>query len=286
MIESYSPTDGKRIKGASVFANSSYVRYGQEKDAKQEVIRIISIDDETTRHAEIDKLIEKFESNSDENSFFKRDEPVRILLGAMGGTGFAPKVRIDDPQLYYIFFDTFKMDYEKHKNEHSFGGIYEFSVKRVVRAYFGEYNGDAQLRNKLLEPKFEYKDGDEDNFEVVNPSIEILKREFCAQCVERASVAHNLWLLGGFESTYVSSGTIQLAASNDQGHAYCLIKGANSYELFDPAREVYQFLDKDLNPRELILEGNPLEVTTKDGNKHIYANAPELDADKTNQRAN
>lgn len=269
MIESFSGYDSKRKEGASLDAESTYVRYGQE-NVSEEFIRIASIDDEKKRRIEIDKFIQKMEQNSEKNSFFKRDERIPILLGLMGQSGMSPAIKIDDMDIYYGFFENFHRLYEKHKGKYPTGAIHGSAIRYFIDDYLGYFNGDVNKRESLVAPII--NDDGSDNFKLEVASIKGLKNQGCAMCVERASVSHNLWLLGGYESTYVSSGTVEFTDSMDEGHAYCLIKADSGYLLFDTARGVPNILIPfSENPREDILSGKPFEVEI-DGVKQIYAN--------------
>ena len=114
---------------------------------------------------------------------------------------------------------------------------------------------------------------DDDDIKI--PSISAQKGKNCSLCVERASVAHNLWLLTGEKSHYINSLDCKFAVggaeySND-GHAFCIVEIDGVYKLFDPTMQVYQKLVG--NPIDKMLKGDAFEVLTKDGQEYIYANA-------------
>jgi hypothetical protein len=268
MKEFYSAIQKARMEGRSIAVGSSNVRYGKEDNAKKLFDEIVAEKSPQVKEKKINELIDLLEKNSEQNSFFSKNEEIEINVGA--GASMGPKIKLDDINIYKMFFDT----YCKFKNEHPEvrdGVLHKKTIEATIKAYFGNFNGNMKLRQGLTMPEIDWDKFEDANYKPEIPSISKLKNKNCAMCVERASVAHNLWLLGGYESYYIDASSIQLADALDEGHAYCIVNYNGTFKLFDCSMNLYHAFDKGLNPIEEILNGKPLilEINEK---RYIYAN--------------
>ena len=262
----------RRNPGRSVMAGSTNVRYGKQEDSKKLFNEILNIEDKEERNQKIIALVELLEKNSETNGFFKRDEEIKINIGA--GSDIGPQIKLDDIELYTLFFELFAT-LKKHNPEANDNVVYKVAVEQTILRYFGQFNGDSALRTRLIDVEFDFDRIEEENYKPEIPSISKLKGKNCAMCVERASVSHNLWLLGGYESYYIDASSIKLEGYKDEGHAYCIVNYNGTFKLFDCSINVYFRFGEGINPIEDILNGKPLVVEVKD-KKYIYANAYNL----------
>lgn len=253
---SYLNTYNKECKGEEVSNLADlYVQYGIETGITGKWKEIIQEKDETKRKELIDNLISKLEKNKETNGFFGKDDVVKI--DSING------FKIDDKELYYLFFETIKEGCE-HAKKMDYSLVYR-AVRNTLAKYFGKMVPNSKLlRMKLTNPNA----GDKD---FVYPSISKQKEKGTGVCVEQASVAHNLWLLCGVTSYYISTKDIQSDfSSSDDGHSFCIVEYNGSFKVFDSLLEIYKKLD--LNPIELMRKGVPFEVDI-DGKKTTYTNA-------------
>jgi len=245
--------------GLSIVAETK-IKYGKEDEANSVWKKIINIKDADERNKKIDTFISLMEKNNKENGFIGRDEVVKI-------NGLGNAFKLDDNQLYYLFFDTLKILKENNPNEPD-SRILFHGIKSTIKNYFGGLGSNRQKR--MILTSIEISDDD-----IKIPSISLQRGENCSLCAERASVAHNLWLLTGTKSHYVNSsdcnfGSISNEYIND-GHAFCVVEIDRAYKLFDLTMQVYKKLDD--NPIDKMLKGESFKITTKDGEEYTYANA-------------
>ncbi|MBR4998403.1 MAG: hypothetical protein IKY10_00850 [Clostridia bacterium] len=244
------------------------IRYGVENGLRHEWKNIINIKDEEKRNQKIDDLIDRLEQNAEGNGFFKSQDKVAINIFS----GF----RIDDKEIYYDFFKRLRKIYNlllKSEKKEIEGFAIFSAIKESVQVYFGNDKKDAMRERMNLTAIVA---DENDNF--IPPSIKVLKDSGCGMCVEKSSVAHNLWLMCGKTSYYVTSKAIYLGEGIDQGHAFCLVEYDNKFRIFDAALGNYGLLD--CNPIETIKDNVPFKVTNK--------NVPIVYVDNvlTNQREN
>lgn len=255
----------KRTTLDQMSINGTSVKYGKQEDVVGYWKIIIECDDENDRHLLIDDLLKKMQNNAAQNGFWKPEDEIRISFG-IGTTA----IHLDDTSIYYSFFDNLRMLYQHNQTESKpvdDGVVALSSIFRTIEQYFGSYNGNLALRGKLtaLNPETcEY------------PSISILKGKGCGACVEKAAVAHNLWLLMGRESYYVASTSAQFEDVEDEGHAFCFIRNSKgNFMLYDHARN--NFGKVRGNPIETVLNGEPLIIGEPFKNPGVYANACNLE---------
>ena len=265
--------DVKRNAGRSIIADSVNVRYGKEESAKNlfdDVIQAKSGEDLLTR---VKTLIQTLEKNNENNSFFKLDEEIDISLGANGGLG--AKIKLDDVNIYKNFFDTYSTLKQKNPT-FTENRLHMEAVRETINSYFGEFNGNIKLRDKIATIEQDTEKLIENDMEPQAVSISKFKGQNCAMCVERASVAHNLWLLGGYESYFVDTASIQFEGFPDEAHAYCIVNYNGTFKLFDASMGIYKAFEEGVNPIEDILNGEPLVVNHK-GKELVYANSSNLE---------
>ena len=277
MKEFYSANEGmktRRNPGRSIAVGSTNVRYGKDDNARKLFDDVIQEKDKKQLKKKAKILIDALEKNSENNGFFKLDEGIEINVGA--GSDNGPKIKIDDVNIYKLFFELYST-IKNNNPEMRDGVIHKIAVERTINAYFGEFKGDVNLRKTLTESKFDLDKFIEDpNYKQEIPSISKLQGKNCAMCVERASVAHNLWLLGGYESYYIDASSIELADCDDKAHAYCMVNYNGTFKLFDCSMGIYHRFEESINPVEDILNGEPL-VIDHSGKQYIYANAYALE---------
>ena len=267
MEKCYSYVQGKTLDQMSL--NGTSIKYGKQEDIKDYWKQIVENDNQTARHFLVDRLLEKMQANCDKNGFWCPEEEIQTTFGIERNA-----VHLDDKNIYYTFFDTLRVLHDKNKQTQTpqqDGTLAVRSVFSTIENYFGKFNGNLDLRNQLTELNFE-------TFEY--PSISVLQNQGCGACVEKAAVAHNLWLLMGRESYYVSSTSSKFENSNDEGHAFCIIKnGEGGFMLYDHAMNNFGALQGD--PIETLLSGQPLVIGEPFNNHGIYANACNLEQAST-----
>ena len=227
------------------------IKYGQEISAGEKWKEIIAIQDNKEMQQKVDELLEIFCANSSENGFIddKQQLDINIL--------FSRFVVLDDKELYYMFFEQLKNNFDKKQelfaNKQDIG-IIDITIRQTIKNYFGEITGNSSLRNNLTYLKFDKDDN------AILPSIKNLKNQNCAECVEISAVAHNLFLLTGQKSHYVLSRAANFNNSND-GHAFVILEGPNKCILYDLAQatlKAYQTnpVQDILNNKDFIVNGN------------------------------
>jgi len=241
--------------GLSIAAETQ-IRYGKEDGFADMWKKIISIDNSDDRKKQINKMLNLIENNKEDNGFISRDEVIEI--NKMGNS-----FKIDDNELYYSFFEMLKLLKDNNPNEPDSRIVFH-GIRNTIKNYFGGFGGNRKARMQLTSIEI-----DDDDIKI--PSISAQKGKNCSLCVERASVAHNLWLLTGEKSHYVNSldcnfGGVGNEYSND-GHAFCIVEIEGVYKLFDPTMQVYQKLDG--NPIDKMLKGESFAVSTKDDEEYI-----------------
>ena len=264
MEKSYSFTKREVLDRMSLKGTS--IKYGKESKAIGRWKTIIEEKDDAVRNSMIDDFIEEMELNSENNGFWKSDDEIKITLGA----GADNAIRLNDKTLYYDFFKMLRHGYIKNNEKatpNSEGWLALHAIKNMIDFYFGSFNGDLKKREVLTTMDY-------DSFEF--PSISVLKGAGCGACVEKSAVAHNLWLMLGRESYYVASASSKFPHSQDEGHAFCIIKNSNgNFMLFDHAMQNFGQLPGD--PIDLLLSGNPLIIGEPFKNTGCYANALNLE---------
>ena len=245
--------------GLSIAAETT-IKYGKEDTIKDSWKTITEIENDKEREEKINNILQIMESNKENNGFIARDDVVRINKI---GNAF----KLDDTQLYYSYFETLKKFKEKFPNEPD-GRIVFFAIRATIDTYFGGTYSNRDLRMSLTEI-------DITDEGAIIPSISLQKGKSCSLCVERASVAHNLWLLAGEQSHYVNSLDCKFEDTKNEysndGHAFCIVEIDGVYKLFDPTMQIYKKLED--NPIDKMLKGEPFKVSSKDGREYTYANA-------------
>ena len=231
------------------------VQYGIENATTEKWKEIVQEKNEIKRKKLIDDLVSKLEKNKEINGFFGKDDVVKID----SVNGF----KIDDKELYYLFFETLKEGFDQTKKL-GYDIVYH-AVRNTLVKYFGKPVANSKaLRLELTNPN-----SGSDDFMYL--SISQQRGKGTGVCVEQASVAHNLWLLCGVKSYYISTKDMQTdLAPNNGGHSFCVVEYNGSFKLFDSSLELFMKLDFD--PIELMRKGLPFEVEI-DGKKTTYTNA-------------
>jgi hypothetical protein len=118
MKEFYSAAQNVRMEGRSVAVGSANVRYGKEDSAKKLFDEIVAEKSPQVKEKKINELIDLLEKNSEQNSFFSKNEEIEINVGA--GASIGPKINLNDIDIYKMFFDTYcslKMNTQKQVRE-------------------------------------------------------------------------------------------------------------------------------------------------------------------------
>ena len=266
MEQCYSFIQKKRMDQMSMKGTS--VRYGKEQTFGEEWRKIVEIEDREKRNQEIDKLLENYQKNQQANGFWGQADPIQITFGI----GTANAIQLDDKNLYYVFFDALRARLEYNKTAEKplpEGKIVVNSIYATIDAYFGKFNGDLELRDRLTQFDFEKTNA---------ASVASLKRRGCAACVEKAAVSHNLFLLTGRESYFVSSCSCKFEQSPDQGHSFTFIKNQKgNFMLYDHAMQNFGVVLGD--PIETMLNGEPLVIGEPFANQGVYANALNMETE-------
>ena len=225
--------------------NKLFVQYGVEPGIKNLWEEIIKLDGESAK-AKVDALLEKMAMNSKNNGFFDANQTVNI---SYKGFGF----RLDDYNLYYMFFNNLKDMYESEGEnaQQNKGAIIFNSIKQTLKDYFGGVIKDTRSEKPSLTIF-------DDNIEF--PSISNQRDKGTASATEMASVSHNLWLLTGKESFYLSSYDCKLENTKqkllEDGHKFNIVNTGNGYRLCDFTRGYFTMLDA--SPLDIIKEGKPM----------------------------
>lgn len=257
MYSCYSSIDKKQFAETKIY-------YGQQDNIASTIDKISSIEDPRKRNIEINTLLEHMEQNSSENSFLNSSTTIHI---PQTGNGF----KLDDPNLYYLFFDVLKA-LKKKTPPYEESYLTLKAVITTIKIYFGGLNNNATIHDDLTYIKIDGATQD-----CIIPSISNQKGKNCSSSVERASTAHNLWLLLGYKSYFIIAMNCSFTESQSSyigPHSFCIIEQDNKFKLFDSSTGIYKKLEG--NPIECILKGQPLTINTDNKNNYIYASGVDL----------
>lgn len=246
-----------------------YMKYPQKQLSDAYFMEIINQEDSEKREQLIDKLIDLASEDSFETGFFTKEQEIDV--GGFGGHSFY----IDDNEIYYLFFDkVINVINELKKEDQSIADKMKKIIAKAIKLteieYFGVGNQSRSNRLKLLAKVY---DKETDSFPV--PSIKVMKGKGVAECVEFASVAHNLWTLAGVKSYYISSKDCFFHGVDQQygndGHAFDVVFYDGSYKVFDMALGNFGIVVGDpikdfKEDKPVVLEGKGVRV------KGIYGN--------------
>lgn len=241
----------KIYDGFDFDTSSVSVRYGKY-NGKINYQKIAQLE-EPERTQTINALVEEFIQKKEETGFWCPNDV--IYINRLYGNAF----KIDDNEIYHLFFKKLQNNLEKTKDTLTSGAIVMMSVQDTIYDYFGKFDGDEKKRYNLTTSYFD----ENDNYVV--PSIKSLKKQHASACVEYSSLAHNLWLLTGVKSYYILSKDTKFQTSND-GHAFVVVEYGGKCRLFDMALSSSGYINP--NPIELFDNKQPLII-----NGNIYANA-------------
>ena len=266
------------MEGRSIYADSTNIHFGKDSAAFSMFENILTIEDKTTRCAQIDNLVAHLEKNADNknpnegNGFYSKNKAVYISKGPEFLKG--PQFKIDDNIIYYIFADHCRI-FKNMYPDACFDLIVHSAVTSTLKSYFGIFDGDNnEMRLKIFSPK----KIDDENYEA--ESISKIRGLCFAQCTEKASVAQNLWIMAGRESYCIDS-TINFSQIGicDENHQFIIVKGTdNIFRLFDYSMEYATILDN--NPIDEILNGKTLKCTNNYGRVLEYCNINEKQSNK------
>ena len=242
--------------------NGTSIRFGQATSVVEEWQKIIAIDEDAARQKAIDSLIDTLEADVETSGFFDASEQIMITRGA----GAMQGIKLDDREVYYNFFDNLKTLYSTATDDKEKNNVLPKAIKQTVDTYFGQYNGDEKSRLSFTTAEID------DDGEIIYPSVSVLKGKGLGACVEKSAMAHNMWLMLGRKSHYISSSSIHFKGISDEAHAFTIIQnGHGNYMLYDLALNNFGRLAGD--PIKEMLKGEPLIVSEGFRNPGIYANA-------------
>lgn len=176
---------------------------------------------------------------------------------------------LDDNQIYYNFFDNLNILKNKAEQENkqiAGGYLIIKAIEKTINSYFGPTNANAKARRIAL-TQAEIVTNEDGKDEFVYPSIKKQKGQRTALCTEKAAVAHNLWLLTGRKSYFITTKDCKLEGADAQyqndAHSFCVFFTGTRYNMFDLTMNV---VGKQVdNPVDLIHTNKPLMV-----GKNIY----------------
>lgn len=246
-----------------------YMRYPEKPLSDKYFWNIVKETDQQKKKDMIDKLVDYASENSFETGFFAGDQEVEI--GGFGGHSFV----IDDQEIYYTFFNeidrVINIFLENNKSvEDDWLSIIATAIYWAEIKYFGSGNQSRTNRLEILKNTCNRDDG-----RARVPSIKVLKGKGMAECVELASVAHNLFTLAGLKSYYICSKDCHFGDINSEyqsdGHAFELFVDKGVYRIFDLALMNVGKIKGDpikdlMDDKPVIIEGNGLRKNS------VYAN--------------
>ena len=230
--------------------NSWEMQYGIEKDISGVWKDIINTSSFLDAKTQIDDLLDRMENNSETNGFL--GEKQDIHTDALNG------FRLDDRDIYYMFFDQLKQCQEKAIQSGKpipDGNIIFVAIRNTIQNYLGAPSNNARnIRRALTDVEYI----DDDDF--VLPSIKKQKGQHCGLCTEMSAIAHNLWLLTGRESSFVTTKDCAINGVDQQfardGHTFCMVNTGSHYKLCDFA--LNKFDNIPFNPIESLKNNEPL----------------------------
>lgn len=218
---------------------------------------IILCEDDEKRVKMIDSYVKI--ASADSNGFFGLND----IISTGQGRGFV----LDDMNLYYEFFKNLKMYFDYNESlefKHNEGSVLDNAIRKTINDYAG-LGCDREKRLQLTQSTVT-DDGD-----IKFPSIREQYKKGTLLCTEKASIAHNLWLLSGRTSYFCFTSSDTLSGgeefSNDM-HNFTIIDNGHGLTLYDVAMNNYCKLPEDTI--EKTLQGQPL-VVTKVNNPGVYA---------------
>lgn len=224
-----------------------FVQYGYQHGIQNSWEEIIKLDGPTAKKR-IDMLLELLQNNSKNNGFFDDKQDVRI---SYNGFGF----KLNDYNLYYIFFNNLKDISNSQEGQQNKGSVVFNAIKQTIKDYFGVVLEAADMNKKLLtfyDEKCEF------------PSI-AKQRDKGATPTEVAAVAHNLWLLAGKESFYISSKKSKIDNTKrkflEDGYTFNVVNTGNGYRLCDIVSSRYDMLEA--SPVDMIKQNKKIAFGTE-----------------------
>ena len=109
---------------------------------------------------------------------------------------------------------------------------------------------------------------EDDGFDDFNfPSIRVQKGKGTGVCTERASIAHNLWLLTGRQSYFFTSKDCRFVDGENAGHSFSVVKLKKGFRLCDFALDRFDLFDNSpidmINKKQPLLFGNNVYFGTE-----------------------
>ena len=251
------------------------IQYGKQPDIEDEWKKIVELEKVEDRKKQIDILLTKMEQNAEENGFFGAEQ--QVVINKL----HRKAVLFNDKEMYYQFFEILRNNYLSEKDNISSGAIIKRAIEETEMSYWGSFQSDKTKRLDLTTSEIITQDDPNLPDITIIPSISKLKGENCSACMERAVMAHNLWLLTGKTSYFinVSASECDFGQESDEykndGHAFSIVEYDGKYRLFDLSMNNICMLQG--NPIEDIENGKPLKVEGPTvNNPGYYANYSKL----------
>ena len=234
-----------------------FMQYGRQEGIESKWKEIISLN-KTDAMQEIDNLIQTMEDNSEANGFFGQKD--NVYISQMSG------FRLDDRSIYYDFFANLRKYQQLATSAGKVnvdGQIIFRAIKDTVEGYLGKSKNDMAARiarNMLTEADFN------DSL----PSISRQKGKGTGVCTEMSAIAHNLWLLAGKASHFISTHDCQLKSDDiyaRDGHTFCIVQYEGKYRMFDMAYDNFGLMEG--NPIDTIKNGQALRFGQDEQNVYI-----------------
>ncbi len=236
------------------------IRFGQEESIQDLWKQIIEIDDVKARHERIDKLLKLMEQNKEKNGFLGKTDKVDC--------GDSRGFLLDDKYLYYLFFDNLKTLNNQNKDgKFSDGAVINSAIKATITSYAGGDKVNRELRLELTSPTII-------DDKLIVPSIKKQKGKNCFYCSERASIAHNFWLLTGTSSYFCWTDTDNFVGdkqSKNDAHHFTIVKHDGKFKLYDLALNNFCLLEDDVIDKLLSGQGLIVGPGKTVANPGVYA---------------
>jgi hypothetical protein len=217
-----------------------------------EVDEIARINDDEKRNDRINQFIEKrkreleIDSYAGEISFlFPSTDKFLGEKAKIATSTLADPLVMDDDQIYIDFFETLRtLRTDPRWKDQSINNLIPHAFQGSIGRYFGGqrvYDGGDEIRKEI------YAQGASTN--PIGISVSEFRGKGVAQCAERASMSHNLYLLLGYDAELIVSNTCQMEGNEDL-HLFNKLNSNGKTILYDPS--------------------NPYEVLSEEGKATYY----------------
>ncbi|MBE7074133.1 MAG: hypothetical protein E7379_03475 [Clostridiales bacterium] len=253
------------------------IRYGKQENIENIWKEISQEPDVEQRKVLIDNLVGILEQNSEKNGFYGNQD----IVDCGANRGF----KIDDKEIYYIFFDYLKQIIENNLEAKPTDGAI---INKAIRLTIDDYNAkekkydykveyktsedDIEGRRRELRLLLTEKTYDQESDDFICQSIDRQRGHCCLLCTEKSAIAHNLWLLTGATSYHCLSKSENLAGGSmsyeRDSHHFTIVEYDNKFRLYDVSMNNFCMLENDCVDN--MLSGKGLAVQNVQ-NPGVYA---------------